>query len=81
MKRNPLHDELIDRAEVQRLMGGPGRGTIRKHVRENRLPAPLELGDQTLRWWRGEVMASLAALPRKTYRAPDEPEPRTPRPR
>jgi predicted DNA-binding transcriptional regulator AlpA len=81
MKLN-LRDKLIGCAEVQKLLGDPPphRSTIWRWVRDQKLPAPVSLGDNTLRWWQGEIIAYREALPRQTYRAP-EPASRTPRSR
>jgi predicted DNA-binding transcriptional regulator AlpA len=72
--KSKLHDELIDYDAVARLHGGdppPCRSTIWRRVKAKQLPPPVKVGPNTVRWWKGEVLAHLEALPRQTYRAPE----------
>jgi predicted DNA-binding transcriptional regulator AlpA len=42
-----------------------------RDVRTGRLPAPFELGANSVAWWEDEVDANLAARPRRHYGAPE----------
>jgi predicted DNA-binding transcriptional regulator AlpA len=68
-------DVLLSWQQVGKLLGGEetprSRRQIYNDVRDGRLPPPVEVGPNCVRWWRGEILAALRNRPRRTYRFPD----------
>lgn len=58
-------DDLLTVREVARFFGGSGKpldkSTIYRWVRENRLPQPIRISRNALRWKRSELQAILDA--------------------
>jgi prophage regulatory protein len=48
---------------------GKSRVQLWRDIRAGRFPAPIELGPNSVGWYRAEIDAWLAARPRRTYRA------------
>ena len=44
-----------------------GRCQIWRNIRAGKFPAPVQLGPNSVGWWRAEIEAFKAALPRRTY--------------
>jgi prophage regulatory protein len=40
-----------------------------RDIREGRFPAPIEIGANSVAWYRGEIEAWMASRPRRTYRS------------
>lgn len=49
---------------------GKSRVQLWRDVREGKFPAPLELGPNSIGWYRSEVEAWKRSRPRRTYGAP-----------
>jgi hypothetical protein len=63
----PLPAVLTDVRGVARLCGGdppPHAITVRRWVKEGRLPAPLKIGGKLHRWQVAEVIEALKKMPR-----------------
>jgi predicted DNA-binding transcriptional regulator AlpA len=50
---------------------GKSRVQLWRDVRAGRFPPPLEIGPNSVAWYRAEIEAWMAARPRRTYRASD----------
>ena len=70
--------DLIDREQVRALCGGskgsPSAVTMWQWARTGKMPAPIKLGDGTLRWVKSEIGDWLKNLPRAEYKVDTEPE-------
>jgi prophage regulatory protein len=47
---------------------GKSRVQLWRDIRAGRFPPPIELGPNSIGWYRAEIEAWLAARPRRTYR-------------
>ena len=56
---------------------GKSRVQLWRDVRAGRFPPPIELGPNSIVWYRAEIEAWKASRPRRTYRSTREPA-RTP---
>ena len=56
---------------------GKSRVQLWRDVRAGRFPPPIELGPNSIAWYRAEIEAWKASRPRRTYRSTREPA-RTP---
>ena len=53
--------------QLEREVGGKGRVQIWRDIRAGRFPAPIELGQNSVAWFRKEIEAWKASRPRRTY--------------
>jgi prophage regulatory protein len=58
--RSPEVDKLVPLSRVQRW----------RKIRAGKFPAPVQLGPNSVAWFEDEILAWLAAQPRRTYGAP-----------
>jgi predicted DNA-binding transcriptional regulator AlpA len=59
---------IISFKEAAQRLGGKGRSTIWRWVRDGRLPPPVASGPNSRGFFEDEFNARLEALPRVTYR-------------
>jgi len=59
--------EIIRIPEVSRLLGNRSRTQIWRDVRAGRLPAPVQIGPNAIGFYRDEIEAIQATLPRVNY--------------
>jgi prophage regulatory protein len=50
---------------------GKSRVQLWRDIREGRFPAPIEIGANSVAWYRDEIEAWKASRPRRTYRSMD----------
>lgn len=70
---NDVVREIIRFPEVKRLTGGRSRTQIWRDVRAGKFPAPVQVGPNSVGWYRDEVEARQAELPRVAYAPPLKP--------
>jgi predicted DNA-binding transcriptional regulator AlpA len=66
---NPLSDLIRGWAGICAEVG-KSRVQLWRDIRDDRFPAPVEIGPNAIAWVRAEVDAWKASRPRRTYRAP-----------
>lgn len=54
-------------AGLQKVLGGRSRTSLWRDVREGRLPAPIELGPNSVGWWDDEIAETMAHRARVSY--------------
>ena len=59
--RQPEEYRLIDRAEVQKILG-IGKSTVFRMVNDGRLPQPIRIGSNCIRWRVKDVLAAIEKL-------------------
>jgi predicted DNA-binding transcriptional regulator AlpA len=60
-----MPNELLDRAEVCRRLGGSkpiDPATLYRGIKAKRYPAPLKIGPNSSRWLRSEIESTLEAV-------------------
>ena len=55
-------DDLLDKRQVCRMLGGINQSTLWRWVRTNRWPRPIHVGPQVRRWSRQECEAALQRM-------------------
>lgn len=70
---NTLYESPAEGAIVRGWRGasaatGKSRVQLWRDIRDGRFPAPIQLGPNSIGWYRTEIDAWLAARPRRTYR-------------
>jgi predicted DNA-binding transcriptional regulator AlpA len=68
---SPRGSELIRGWRGISAATGKSRVQLWRDIRARRFPSPIELGPNSIAWYRAEIEAWMAARPRRTYRAGD----------